>query len=106
LQTKILVRKLCRDILNLAMAISEESETDVYVKYFPHVNEFDIEIFPEGFSNNYKDNINHEIDLTGENAESKLREVEEILKEIWRMVKNEQKAHECSNMQGIWWIYK
>lgn len=98
MQTKILVRKLCRDILQLSMAISEESETDIYVKYFPHVNEFDIEIFPEGFCNNYKDSINHEIDLTGDNAESKLREVEDILKEIWRDVKNEQKAHERSNM--------
>jgi len=89
LQTKILVRKLCRDILCLAMQISEEKETDVYVKYFPHVNEFDVEIFPEGFNNNHKDTISHEIDLTGENAESKLRDMEENLKEIWKDGKNE-----------------
>jgi len=66
------------------MSISEETETDVYVKYFPHVNEFDIEIFPEGFNNKHKDIISYEIDLTGELAESKLRDIEENLKEIWR----------------------
>jgi len=84
LQTKILVRGLCRKILLLSMAISEETETDVYVKYFPHVNEFDVEIFPEGFNNNHKDVVSHEIDLTGDNAEIKLRDIEESLKEILR----------------------
>lgn len=49
------------------MQISEESATDVYVKYYPHVNEFDVEIFPEGFDNNYKDHTDYQIDLTGEN---------------------------------------
>ena len=75
------------------MSISEETKTDVYVKYFPHVNEFDVEIFPEGFNNNHKDVISHEIDLTGENAESKIREIEENLKYIWRRYKNEQKTY-------------
>lgn len=84
MQTKFLVRNLCREILCLAMKISEEKETDVYVKYFPHVNEFDVEIFPEGFNNNHKDAITHEIDITGDNAESKLRDIEESLKDIWR----------------------
>jgi len=84
LQTKIMVRGLCRKILLLSMAISEETETDVYVKYFPHVNEFDVEIFPEGFNNNHKDVISSEIDLTGDNAEIKLRDIEENLKEILR----------------------
>jgi hypothetical protein len=84
LQTKIMIRGLCRKILLLSMAISEETETDVYVKYFPHVNEFDVEMFPEGFNNNHKDITSYEIDLTGENAESKLREIEENLKDIWR----------------------
>lgn len=98
MQTKIMVRGLCRKILLLAMTISEENKTDVYVKYFPHVNEFDVEIFPEGFNNNYKDIISHEIDLTGENAESKLREIEENLKAIWKDDKNEQKAYQRSIM--------
>ncbi|MDR3595139.1 hypothetical protein [Clostridium sp.] len=84
MKTKVIVRKLCRDILNLSMAISEEKETDVYVKYFPHVNELDVEIFPEGYSNNPQDIINHEIDLTGENAEQKLIKIKETLQSIWR----------------------
>ena len=75
------------------MNISEETEADVYVKYFPHVNEFDVEIFPEGFNNNHEDIISHEIDLTGENAKSKLREIEENLKAIWKDDKNEQKTY-------------
>lgn len=89
MQTKVTVIKLCNDILCLAMQISEESETDVYVKYYPHVNEFDVEIFPEGFNNNYKDYICYEIDLTGENAESKLSEIEQNLKEMRKDDKNE-----------------
>lgn len=84
METKLLVRKLCRDILNLAMAISEEKETDVYVKYFPHVNELDVEILSEGYRNNPQDVINHEIDLTGKNAEQKLRDIKETLQSIWR----------------------
>jgi len=84
LQTKVLVRHLCRKILLLSISISEETETDVYVRYFPHVNEFDVDIFPEGFENNHEDIISHEIDLTGEHAESKLRDIEENLKAIWR----------------------
>ena len=84
MQTKIIVRKLCRDILCLSMQISEESATDVYVKYDPHVNEFDVEIFPEGFDNNYKDHTDYQIDLTGENALNKLEEIKENLNFIQR----------------------
>lgn len=84
MQTKLIVRELCRDILNLSMAMSEETEIDVYVKYFPHVNEFDVEIFPEGFNNDHSDYTTYEIDLTGEHAELKLREIEGNLKEIWK----------------------
>jgi len=84
LQTKLIVRELCRDILNLSMTMSEETEIDVYVKYFPHVNEFDVEVFPEGFNNNHEDVIAYEIDLTGSNAEEKLREIKENLQSIWR----------------------
>lgn len=79
MQTKLIVRKLCRDILCLSMQISEESATDVYVKYYPHVNEFDLEIFPEGFDNNYKVHTDYQIDLTGENAITKLTEIKENL---------------------------
>lgn len=61
------------------MQISEESATDVYVKYYPHVNEFDVEIFPEGFDNNYKDHTDYQIDLTGKNAIPKLTEIKENL---------------------------
>ena len=84
MQTKVTVRELCRDILNLSMTMSEETEIDVYVKYFPHVNEFDVEVFPEGFNNNHGYYTSHEIDLTGSNAEEKLREIKENLQSIWR----------------------
>lgn len=84
MQTKVLVRHLCKKILMLSMSISEETETDVYAKYFPHVNEFDVEIFPKGFNNDHSDYTTYEIDLTGEHAELKLREIEDNLKEIWK----------------------
>lgn len=84
MQTKLIVRKLCRDILCLSMQISEESSTDVYVKYYPHVNEFDVEIFLDGFNNNYKDHTDYQIDLTGNNAITKLTEIKENLNIIQR----------------------
>ena len=97
MQTKLIVRELCRDILNLSMAMSEETEIDVYVKYFPHVNEFDVEILSEGFNNNHKDVISYEIDLTGDGVEAKLRDIEESLKEIWGNVKNENQINQFTS---------
>ncbi|NFS11751.1 hypothetical protein FDE77_10705 [Clostridium botulinum] len=84
MKTKLLVRKLCRDILCLAMLTSEDKETDIYVKYFPHVNEFDVEIFPNGFNNCYKSHTDYQVDLTGKNALSKLIEIKENIEFIKR----------------------
>lgn len=89
MKTKLMVRKLSRDILNLAMAISEERKTDVYVKYYPHVNEFDVEVFLDGYSFKPKEYVSYEINLINETAEESLKDVKEKLSVIWRNGKNE-----------------
>lgn len=87
MQTKLIVRELCKEILNLSMAISEETDVDVYVRYYPHVNELDVEIYPKGFEKGYENYASYEIDLTGDNAVGKLREIKDNILRIWRKVK-------------------
>lgn len=87
MQTKLIVRELCKEILNLSMAISEETDADVYVRYYPHVNQFDVDIYMQGFEKNYRDCKAITIDLAGENAEVKLKEIKDNILSTWREMK-------------------
>ena len=89
MKTKLMIRKLCRDILCLAMQISEDSQADIYVKYYPHVNELDIEIFPEGFNKNHKLHTDYQVDLIKEDVVKELNEILKNIKTMKRGICNE-----------------
>lgn len=76
------VKSICMDIISLAISKSETTKSDIFVKYFPHTNEIDIEIYPNGFKDINSHCEYYYFNLSENDIKEKLENVLSKLKEI------------------------
>ena len=74
------VLKLCREILVLALEITEETKADAFVDYSGHEKELSVRIFLDGWTSGANSDIRHSIDLNKDDAVDKLRLVRHTLR--------------------------